>query len=1156
MIRALGYLPDDEAALNALPEFGELCEIFDKIPPLSVLATVERRFLRAHFDQEFIGTGAAEVFQFVGAIAKRYRLEKTNWYACYFALVQSSGWGKSRTLCQLARLNEKFYVIFVCFRKPGSTGFPPLLSWTDTLLSQLHTVRESNAAKTVDTAKAAGMIASVWYSFVRMIITLKHENRWSPTQLLHHLQQDALPAVRGSLLSEADLTEHYSSGEYTFLLAIDEASALLPAAGEDPKKSLFYGWRHMLRDMGSLIDLVGVLADTSSHVGNFAPTREQDHSDRVREGAHLFPVHYLLPADTMQSLTDGRLPPFSGYGTGDPHQLCLAYLQARPLFFGVMDIMSTKWQADTNYLKSLTTAFRVAIEKLLPHVVKPTPEQQATSYAACICARTSTPLMSTRFASDAVAHHLGTLLYVSDARDRMTVLYPPEPPVSAAATAILKHHGDARKRILTYASALSSFSDVVYDKLPLAGPMGELVQELRMLDGIDDARVEYVMDNPDLHTRSLAEQLGVAVPVQYVVKHWFPRIYDRVLGEMDPELARGKILVTKFARVRASMSELRRFGQDFLEGCLLSHMAITLVGNFPVIDFVIPVRLEDRVIADAPDTAGGEPCTPGGGSSGPAGDPTFRPRIALIQVQVKNQADLLSRAECVAYISRLARRETASNAFDMLNNLALTRLPRAARIEDEQAVPPAAPSGRLQAGKARGGASARSKRSDAASTADNARQNVALSIQGLPPKRRRQNANPWCKPPMPSDVKSLAEVKARSAAVAWNTPDSELIPTFFIVSQLAGGVRNDAEGRSKQLKSMQSDLETLKQVFSEHRARMGTAFAEFQARELEIAGKSAAPKAQVIAVTDEQHEALFERSLSPACDKQLAELKKKHATLYSEVLDMQTFIERSEHAMDGLLQASTRQQEQALSRVKAAADSKAFCDNQMDKSSSSENEEDAGSDDYTMIADADAGTHVSRLPPPPMSGDDQTPKGLRLRDVTFSDVMRRECNKRSIGYSVERYARGVFVFSEDSLACSGLSTANRPRGVPSEVAEQQFEMLRQVRVEPTDGVVNAIATGTCSSVNGLPLDKNDRVLLALKYCIRLTAGKPRSMHPLELFLVFSRRISGSAGVGTLRSVEMVSSHNIQQIDLSTELCFVDDGIYLSLSCETLQLSIA
>ena len=1127
VVQALGYTPDDKRALETLAEFRELFVLVDRIRKLDMHCGSDFSIVHAHFNQPFIGTGAADLLRFVLLVVENHR-RHDYWYACYFAFVQSSGYGKSRTLCELPFLKDTFYVIFVCFRKPGSTGYPPLLSWVDGFLAQLRSACKCGEAK------------KVWSDFVMTVITLVHENSWTPMELHYALQQDTLPAIQGKLLSEEEISAYFPKETCTFLLALDEASALLPKYNEDVEKSMFQSWRLMLIDMWKVVDLVGVVADTDFRVANFAPPQRPDPTHRIRGGKSLYPPHYLVPIGVVPGLETIKLPPFDKYGTGDSYQLCLAYMQVRPLFFGVMDIMSAKWKAGTDYARPLATAFRMAIEKLLPHVFDQTPEQKATSYAACICARTSTPIMSTSFASDAVAYHLGTLLYVSDARDRMTVLYPPEPPVSAAATAILKYHGDVKKRISTYKSALSSFRDVLYDKLPLAGPMGELVQELRMLDGIDDARIEYIMDNPDLYRKRLAEQLGLAVPVRYVVKHWFPRIYDRVLDEMDPELARGKILVTKFARVHASMSELRRFDQDFFEGCLLSHMAITLVGKFPMIDLVIPVRLEDKVTADAPDTAGGEPCTPG--------DPTFRPRIALIQVQVKNQADLLDRAECVAYISRLKRQETASNAFDMLNNLALTRLPRATRIKNKQAVPPATPGGRLKAGKARGGAGARSKRSDAASTADNARQNVAFPVQGLPPSSQRQTADSCGIPSMSSDEKSLAEVEARSAAVAWSTPDNELIPTFFIVSQLAHGVRNDAEGRLRQIRSAQEELGSLKSLVRSHRDMMDTAFGRFQERELEIAGTSAAPKARAIEVTDEQHKALFERSLSPACDTQLAELKDQHATLYGELLDIQTFIERSKHAMDDYLQALNRPQEQASLRVKAATESAASSGDKRSTSSSSMTVASTGGDECAMrAADADAAERVCR-PPPPMSGHDQTLRGLRLRDVTFSDVMRRECKARSKKYDPAQYARGVFVFNEDGLACGDLGRSSRPRGIHSEVAEQYFAMLKLVRVEPTDGVVREMSTGTFSLTDGLLPDESDLSLAAAKYCSRLAAGKPRSMHPLERFFMILRRVSSAAMVCTVRSLEVVNVPAIQEINVCGELSFVDDGVYIRSMC--------
>src|SRR6185312_6200690 len=64
-------------------------------------------------------------------------------YAPYFALIQSSGYGKSQLIAELA---QNTYVIYICLRSSDAHGYPLRTSVADDLLLTLTTLQRKEGA--------------------------------------------------------------------------------------------------------------------------------------------------------------------------------------------------------------------------------------------------------------------------------------------------------------------------------------------------------------------------------------------------------------------------------------------------------------------------------------------------------------------------------------------------------------------------------------------------------------------------------------------------------------------------------------------------------------------------------------------------------------------------------------------------------------------------------------------------------------------------------------------------------------------------------------------------------------------------------------------------------------------------------------------------
>ncbi|CAG8610768.1 3326_t:CDS:2, partial [Paraglomus occultum] len=141
-------------------------------------------------------------------------------YYNYLPIVQSSGYGKTRAIIQLATARP---LIYVCLRQVDSTGYPPKTPKSSEILLEIENAEE------IDDAEE---IASQWLESMIWVFRDMHLEKRS-----HELLSDETKANefwnRVSTVKEnislSELQEQFSSGTETGKIAIflDESSHLL-----------------------------------------------------------------------------------------------------------------------------------------------------------------------------------------------------------------------------------------------------------------------------------------------------------------------------------------------------------------------------------------------------------------------------------------------------------------------------------------------------------------------------------------------------------------------------------------------------------------------------------------------------------------------------------------------------------------------------------------------------------------------------------------------------------------------------------------------------------------------------------------------------------------------------------------------------------------
>jgi hypothetical protein len=209
------------------------------------------------------------------ACERKFRDSSQTFLSPYVTLVQSSGYGKTRLIREVA---NQLITLYVCFRDYGSTGYPPRTSKAiDTLFHGLET--KERAAYVHELKRRICFCA-------RNALTMKSKLLGSDDQSLDPEEQALFPSERNHKVWDCHPTKivKFQRTSDLVVLAFDEARACLNVVKETGV-SQFRLIRQALREIStdkatSALRIIGVFVDTSSRIQDFALNIDDDPSAR------------------------------------------------------------------------------------------------------------------------------------------------------------------------------------------------------------------------------------------------------------------------------------------------------------------------------------------------------------------------------------------------------------------------------------------------------------------------------------------------------------------------------------------------------------------------------------------------------------------------------------------------------------------------------------------------------------------------------------------------------------------------------------------------------------------------------------------------------------------------------------------------------------
>lgn len=274
--------------------------------------------------------------------------DRTSYYALYFALVQSSGYGKSRIMVEAGK--KHLHTVYGCVRSKGSKGFPLA---NDNLLMFLSSH---------NTVQALQKFLAICYLVAHDYILKNSANEREFLPLYDYMYQDSsrLFAKFWDEVIEAFITNSYPDCIKRFkqlqtqfftarlihtpqnglldgkipceiIIVIDEAKSLLQKNEDDfmddGSNSIFRNLRRALCSLGSR-NMVLIVTDTLSSVSNFAPASSFDSSYLPGWNFNLLPTFYeLLTYDTLKIEFGDNIDAFCSH-----YHYASVFSQGRPMW--------------------------------------------------------------------------------------------------------------------------------------------------------------------------------------------------------------------------------------------------------------------------------------------------------------------------------------------------------------------------------------------------------------------------------------------------------------------------------------------------------------------------------------------------------------------------------------------------------------------------------------------------------------------------------------------------------------------------------------------------------------------------------------------------------------------------------------------------------
>ncbi|CAG8464774.1 6655_t:CDS:2 [Diversispora eburnea] len=473
----------------------------------------------------------------------------TNHYVPYTTIFQSSGYGKSRLIKEVAK---QIPTIYLCLRDITSTGYPPRTSAGADLFERVN-----KDLKEGEEWRFLYILQAIIECFNEELITCGcNTQKFWDKQMDASFCEKVWTKIQGRsknwrniLESEVNnkcdfITKNNPSDNVRFLFCIDEARALIsPSKGHNI--SPYRLFRRALRKVkwnGFFTLLLGTL----SRISNFVPPKSLDPSHRDIDDLSLELFYPYFRLTTMDALHKNN--------SEDEHINLAKY--GRPLYMSYLQSCPNDPQAINNLMNLLK-------RKLLGganHFENSRKDISSLAILSSLIGLDISP--QSQLASELVASHMATCLAVSEDREQLIIVYPSEPLLSEAAFELLSTSA--------LSQILNQFSTLLKKGIVEPDPRGEIV-----------ARIILVLVANRLRSRNNRAENNI--------KEFLRELYnDNSLPSFNgisQELLDGTVAFTHFNTIDY-IPEKKNLKQFYMRRC-----AFVMKRNNPGADICIPIKL-------------------------------------------------------------------------------------------------------------------------------------------------------------------------------------------------------------------------------------------------------------------------------------------------------------------------------------------------------------------------------------------------------------------------------------------------------------------------------------------------------------------------------------------------------------------------------------
>ncbi len=477
----------------------------------------------------------------------KFRDAPQNFLSPYVTLVQSSGYGKTRLIREVAK---QLITLYVCFREEKSTGYPPRTSKAiDTLFSGL--VKKERTAYVHELKRRICFCA-------QNALKMKSKLLGSDDQSLDPEEQALFPSERNSQVWDyfPQTKVDFEDPSDLVVLAFDEARACLDIVKQTGVSRLCL-IRQALREISMekanmALRIIGVFVDTSSRIQDFAQNIDDDPSARK--------VSTKVKEIDYKKLK--LFHPFILCGTCDIHfkssPRTITSLIASKQYLRVGRPLVTQGY-DSNY--------RFLQRKLFGGGQCPTGSAALgiilCRVSAFVCPRHSV-------ASDLVANHMATLLACDEERRGTLLTFVAEPRLAIAASQLWSDEE------IFSDQCIPALQNALMSGALSQGIRGEIVAQILLLLACDSA------------CRDAGQDPGSCVSLRAVLTRLLPssagdKLLKTVLPDhfKDPKIACCQFLHVAHGFTEKTFFELaeRHCGASLREGQRGADLVIPILGS-------------------------------------------------------------------------------------------------------------------------------------------------------------------------------------------------------------------------------------------------------------------------------------------------------------------------------------------------------------------------------------------------------------------------------------------------------------------------------------------------------------------------------------------------------------------------------------------------